>query len=89
MLPRIESIHLPALFTPVRAAEPFGSLEGDKGIVDLYAPCDGTIVAVNVVDPRALRDDPLSQWLAIIAGSPGPLLSATEYEARTAFGIPR
>jgi glycine cleavage system H protein len=83
-VPEPRRVHLPAVGQTLAIATPFGALEGDKGLLDLYAPCDGVVVAVNdaiVAAPSMLIDAPTS-WLVRIAGTPGPLLDEAAYRAR-------
>lgn len=83
-LPTPTHVHLPEAGTEVKIAEPFGALEGDKGVLDLHAPCDGRVVAVNEVvrnDPAVLLVD-AAVWLLQLHGQPARLLSYEEYRAR-------
>ncbi len=47
-------VHLPEPGSVLTAGEPCGEVESTKSVSDLYAPVDGTVVAVNV----ALEDSP-------------------------------
>ncbi len=76
-------IHLPSIGDRVRAAEAFAALEGDKGLLDVFAPCDGEVVEVNLaLTPEELTEAPLRHWLVRLRGQPGPLLSELEYRGR-------
>lgn len=47
-------VELPAEGSEVAKGDPIGQIESTKSVSDFYAPCSGTIVAVN----RALEDAP-------------------------------
>lgn len=63
-------IELPEAGTQVTATKEMGELESTKSVSDLYAPVDGTIVAINehlVAEPGAVNADPYGQgWLCEI-----------------------
>lgn len=75
---------LPAPGTRLRAAEPYGVLETDKAAVDLYAPCDGEVVAINPAlgeDAALVMSDPLGAgWLLeLVPDGPIELWDADRY----------
>jgi glycine cleavage system H protein len=80
-LPVIEQAHLPEVGAELRVAEPFGALEGSKGVLDLYAPCSGRVLEVNeIADPEVLRRSPFDDgWLLRVDGAPHGLLDAESY----------
>ena len=83
-VPEPRRVHLPTLGQTVSIATPVGALEGDKGLLDIYAPCDGVVIAVNdaiIEAPSILIGAPTS-WLVRIEGTPGPLLDEAAYRAR-------
>ncbi len=76
----VARLHLPAVGDALSTAAHFGSVELDKGVLDLYAPCDGAVLERNEAllgDPAALDAD---TWLLRTDGRPGPLMTAEEYE---------
>ena len=89
-VPQIVRAHLPAIGEPIRVATPFGALEAEKAAYDVYAPCDGVILAVNdavIADPEVLRQAPFDAWLVRIECEAVPLWSADRY-LRTATASP-
>ena len=84
-------LHLPAVGHVLSTAGCFGSIELDKGVLDLYAPCDGAVLERN----EALLGEPASldadTWLIRTDGRPGPLMTAEAYEryAQCAIVAPR
>lgn len=79
----VERVHLPLPGTRIEAAIACGALEGGKGILDVYAPCDGTVRLVNEAllrRPELLDEDPYGAgWLFEADVRRTPLLSAAEY----------
>jgi glycine cleavage system H protein len=62
----IESIELPAENESTEAEVVCGSLETDKGPIDIYTPVSGTITEINntiLEDPSLIQDDPYDAWL--------------------------
>ncbi len=62
----IESIELPAENESTEAEVVCGSMETDKGQIDIYTPVSGTIIEVNntiLEDPSLIQDDPYDAWL--------------------------
>lgn len=62
----IESIELPSENESTEAEVVCGSMETDKGPIDIYTPVSGTIVEVNntiLEDPSLIQDDPYDAWL--------------------------
>lgn len=69
-----------------------GEVESTKSVSDIYAPVDGTVVAVNSVaetSPEILNQDPYGKgWIAEVevgdaAAAVARLMSADDYEAET------
>lgn len=80
----LAALHLPGVGAELRTAGPMGALESNKGLVDLYAPCDCVVRARNeavIADPALLLSAPAATWLLRVDGAPGPLLSWDEYRA--------
>ncbi|MBZ0119679.1 MAG: hypothetical protein K8H88_22010, partial [Sandaracinaceae bacterium] len=75
----------------LRVAEPFGALEGSKGILDLYAPCTGRIVEIHeLADVDLVRRSPFGEgWLLRMEGTPQGLLDAQSYAERAVRRQPR
>lgn len=63
-------VQLPAVGTHVQAAQSFGEVESTKSVSDLFAPVDGTVVAVNEAladSPQLVNEDPYGGgWLCTI-----------------------
>lgn len=82
-------VELPAAGSEVTAGEPFGVVESNKSVSDLYAPVSGRVVAVNtaLVDaPEAVNREPYGAgWMVRIALASADdvqgLLDAKQYEA--------
>jgi glycine cleavage system H protein len=76
-----------AVGTNVTAGTTFGTIESVKAISEMYAPCSGTIVAVNErlsEHPEDVNVRPHETWMVRIrlAGAPpDDLLDSAEYEA--------
>jgi glycine cleavage system H protein len=85
-------VELPAVGTALRAGQTFGVVESNKTVSDLYAPLDGTVVAVNEAlrdQPEVVNQDPYGAgWMVRIAISGGTasadLLDAAAYTAHVA-----
>ena len=85
-------LDLPSLGDKLTKGESFGEIESVKAVSDLYAPCGGEVVAVNVgVDAdefKKLKEDAFSAgWLIKIrapnaAADLAGLLSLAQYEAQ-------
>lgn len=60
-------VQLPAVGATVSAGEPCGEVESTKSVSDIYAPVDGTVVAVNgELDgaPELVNGEPYGQgWM--------------------------
>lgn len=81
-LREITHLELPEVGVEVRTAARFGSIEGHKGVVDLYSPADGHVVEVNAdaLDaPKSLTEGCEDVWLMRIEGEPGHLMTREEY----------
>jgi glycine cleavage system H protein len=82
-------VELPSVGTKVESGKTFGVVESVKTASDLFAPVDGTIVAVNEKlkdNPELVNSDPYGEgWMIAVALSdPGQLqslLTSAEYEA--------
>jgi glycine cleavage system H protein len=62
----IESLDLPPEAEIVDPDASCGSIETDKGNIDLYSPVSGTISEINsavVEDPSLIIDDPSDAWI--------------------------
>ncbi len=85
-------IELPDVGDHVFAGEDFGEIESVKSVNDIYAPCDGEVIAVNKKledDPTIINKDPYGEgWLIKIKVEPGTkldkLLSQADYEKQIA-----
>ncbi|MBZ4654807.1 MAG: glycine cleavage system protein [Peptococcaceae bacterium] len=79
-------VELPELERKVEIGEAFGVVESVKAVSDIYAPCSGTITAVNEAlldSPELINQDPYGDGWIIemeISELSGDLLSAEEYE---------
>lgn len=80
-------VELPTTGTELTAGKPFGVVESNKSVSDLFAPVSGRVVAVNTAladAPEAVNRDPYGDgWLIRIAvAAPeqlGQLLDAAQY----------
>ncbi len=85
-------IELPDVGDHVFANEDFGEIESVKSVNDLYAPCDGEVIAVNKAleeDPTIINKDPYGQgWMIKIKVEPGTkldkMMSLADYEKQIA-----
>jgi glycine cleavage system H protein len=85
-------IELPDVGDHVFAGEDFGEIESVKSVNDLYAPCDGEVIAVNKKlddDPGIINKDPYGEgWLIKIKVEPGvsldKMLTLEQYEKQIA-----
>jgi glycine cleavage system H protein len=60
-LGELQYIGLPHVGSAVKKDASFGEVESAKTVSDLYAPCSGTVVAVNATvidDPRLVNREP-------------------------------
>ncbi|WP_431795461.1 glycine cleavage system protein GcvH [Microbacterium enclense] len=83
-------VDLPAADSAVAAGDVCGEIESTKSVGELYAPLNGTVVAVNdavVDDPSLVNADPFGDgWLVKIrldGDLPGDLLDRAAYEDLT------
>jgi glycine cleavage system H protein len=82
-------VELPSVGTKVENGKTFGVVESVKTASDLFAPVDGTVVAVNDKlkdNPELVNSDPYGDgWMIAVAlADPGQLqslLTSAEYEA--------
>lgn len=87
-LGKIAFVELPEIGATIEAGEPFGNLESEKSVSELYAPVSGTVVEVNPSlesNPELINESPYQQaWLIVIEASDedelDSLLSAEEYK---------
>jgi glycine cleavage system H protein len=60
-------VDLPSVGTKVSEGEAFGTIESTKTVSDIYAPCNGTVIAVNeklLDEPEAIAHNPYEDgWL--------------------------
>jgi glycine cleavage system H protein len=85
-------VDLPAVGTAVEKGKTFGVVESVKSVSDLYAPCSGTVVAVNgdlASKPELVNDKPYEAgWMVEIkvsnAADLADLLDAPSYETHVA-----
>lgn len=88
----IAALHLPDVGELLVAGGSFGAIEVYKGVFDLYAPCDGRVVARNEAALAAPEKIGPETWLLRIDGRPGALMTQGEYErfvASSGLLIPR
>ena len=82
-------VELPAAGSDVTAGKPFGVVESNKSVSDLYAPITGRVVAVNTElagAPEAVNHEPYGAgWMIRVAVTSADdvkgLLDAKQYEA--------
>ena len=78
-------VDLPAVGAQLVAGKEFGSIESVKAASDLYAPVNGSVIAVNEVlasAPETVNQSPYGDgWMVRVSLSaePAGLLSAAEY----------
>jgi glycine cleavage system H protein len=88
----ITYVQLPKVGAALKQGTPFGVVESVKAASDVYAPVNGTVVAVNTVldsKPETLNADPYGAgWImrlkAADPGDAGALLDAAAYTQLTA-----
>lgn len=82
-------VDLPDVGAEVGAGEAFAEIESTKSVADVYAPIDGTIVAVNEAlanQPEIINSDPYGEgWFVEIEGDLSVLDGLMEAEAYTGF----
>ncbi len=81
-------VDLPKVGAAIKAGTVVGEIESTKSVGELYAPADGTVVAVNdavVASPELVNSDPFGDgWLIKIeVGALPQLLTADQYTALT------
>lgn len=81
-------VDLPKVGATIKAGTVVGEIESTKSVGELFAPADGTVVAVNdsvVATPELVNSDPFGEgWLIKIEVSDLPdLLNADQYTALT------
>ena len=78
-------VELPAVGAQLTAGKEFGSIESVKAASDLYAPVNGSVIAVNETlanAPEAINRSPYDDgWMLRVSLSAEPtgLLNAVEY----------
>ncbi|MBF0341731.1 MAG: glycine cleavage system protein GcvH [Magnetococcales bacterium] len=87
-------VELPKNGTPLVAGKPFGVVESVKSVSDLFAPVNGTVVAVNTAlesAPEQVNEAPYAAgWMIRIRpdqpNATASLLSADDYRALLTAG---
>lgn len=82
-LEAIQAVELPEIGRKVETGESLALIETAKTATDVYAPCAGTVLAVNRTlqdDPRLLHRDPWHAWIATLRLD-GPLPNDTLLDA--------
>ena len=82
-------VSLPAVGDDVAVGTPIGELESTKSVSDVYAPVDGSVVAVNEAldqSPELVNSDPYGEgWLFEVVptdpSSVDALMDAATYES--------
>lgn len=68
-------VELPSVGTQLKKGQSFGVVESVKAVSDLYAPVDGTVVAVNdalTADPGLVSEDPFGKgWMLRLQADAG------------------
>jgi glycine cleavage system H protein len=85
-------VSLPQVGDDVATGTPVGELESTKSVSDVYAPLDGSVVAVNEAldqSPELVNSDPYGEgWLyELVPSDPASvdaLMDAATYESSTA-----
>ncbi len=91
-LGELQYVGLPRIGSAVKKDEPFGEVESTKTASDLYAPCSGSVVAVNknvADDPPIVNRDPYGAgWMIRVAPTTleelKSLIGQSAYEAHVA-----
>lgn len=82
-------VDLPEEGSEVAAGEAFAEIESTKSVADVYAPIDGTVVAVNAVleeAPETVNSDPYGEgWFAVIEGDLSKLATLMDTAAYKDF----
>lgn len=82
-------VELPEVGTKVTAGDKVSEVESTKSVSDIYAPVDGTVVAVNDdldATPELVNSDPYGEgWFMVIETSsePAGLMDAAAYRTLT------
>jgi len=79
-------VNLPAKGDELTVGESLGDVESVKAVSDVYAPCSGTVTAVNeeLLDaPEMFNESPYGAWFVEMSNitDQEELLSSNEYEA--------
>lgn len=80
-------VELPEVGKRISSEDVLAVLESVKAVAEIYAPCDGKVVAVNetlIETPELINQDPFGDgWLLAfdVEEFTGELLSVAEYEA--------
>ena len=88
-LGKVVFVELPELEATVEKGAPFGSIESEKTVTEIYAPVSGTVVEVNESlesNPELINESPYQKaWMIVIEASDedelDSLLSADDYQA--------
>lgn len=87
----IQWIELPSVGAEVERASAFVEVESTKTASDVYAPCSGTVLAVNeslINAPEQVNADPYAAWFVRIEptdpGELNQLIDATAYRRHVA-----
>ena len=91
-LGELQYVGLPRVGAAVIKDQSFGEVESTKTVSDLYAPCSGTVVAVNselIGDPALINRDPYGAgWIIRVEPSQlqelKELLDQSDYDALVA-----
>ncbi|HEY5341299.1 MAG TPA: glycine cleavage system protein GcvH [Candidatus Aquilonibacter sp.] len=91
-LGELQYVGLPRVGSAVTKDAAFGEVESAKTVSDLYAPCSGTVIAVNsevIGDPAVVNRDPFGAgWIIRVEPSQprelDSLVDAAAYEALVA-----
>jgi glycine cleavage system H protein len=82
-------VDLPEEGAEVTAGEAFAEIESTKSVADVYAPVDGTVIAVNESlehAPEKVNSDPYGEgWFAVMEGDPSKLESLMDAAAYRNF----
>ncbi len=89
-LGELQYVGLPRVGSAVVKDQCFGEAESTKTVSDLYAPCSGTVVAVNselIADPALVNRDPYGAgWIILVEPSqPGEFHELLDQPAYDAF----
>lgn len=80
-------LNLPKVGDKLSVGERFGDIESKKTVMDLEAPINGEVIAVNEdleAEPDVINDEPLENWFVKVKvdSIPDNLLTEKDYEER-------